>query len=115
MKLEELERVISPKTFSDYTLELLAETGDVLTSIQLDEKSAAEAKNGIDKITPSIKPIIAPTVPNNKYEMLYSLRRFSISLIPAIIQSTKINEITKKINAPMILLVIGLFNHSFVP
>ena len=48
-KLEELERVISPKTFSDYTLELLAETGDVLTSIQLDEKSAAEAKNGIDK------------------------------------------------------------------
>lgn len=48
-KLEELERIISPKTFSDYTLELLAETGDVLTSIQLDEKSAAEAKNGIDK------------------------------------------------------------------
>lgn len=48
-KLDELERVISPKTFSDYTLELLAETGDVLTSIQLDEKSAAEAKDGIDK------------------------------------------------------------------
>ena len=44
-KLEELERVISPKTFSDYTLELLAETGDVLTSIQLDEKSHILSKN----------------------------------------------------------------------
>ena len=48
-KLDELERVISPKTFSDYTLELLSETGDVLTAIQLDEKSAAETKEGIDK------------------------------------------------------------------
>ena len=48
-KLDELERVISPKTFSDYTLELLAETGDILVSIQLDAQSAAEVKEGLDK------------------------------------------------------------------
>lgn len=48
-KLEELERVISPKTFSDYTLELLAETGDILSSIALDEQSVVEdTKKGID-------------------------------------------------------------------
>lgn len=48
-KLEELERVISPKTFSDYTLELLAETGDILTSIKLDEESLAKEQKGVDK------------------------------------------------------------------
>lgn len=48
-KLDELERVISPKTFSDYTLELLAETGDILTSIKLDQESLAKEQEGIDK------------------------------------------------------------------
>lgn len=48
-KLDELERIISPKTFSDYTLELLAETGDILTSIKLDQDSLAKEQQGIDK------------------------------------------------------------------
>lgn len=48
-KLEELERVISSKTFSDFTLELLAETGDILTSIKLDEESIAKEQEGINK------------------------------------------------------------------
>lgn len=48
-KLDELERIISPKTFSDYTLELLAETGDILTSIKLDQESLAKEQQGIDK------------------------------------------------------------------
>lgn len=48
-KLEELEKVISPKTFSDFTLELLAETGDILTSIKLDEESIAKEKEGVNK------------------------------------------------------------------
>lgn len=47
--LEELKSIISPKTLSDYTLELLADMGDILTTVKNDQILAKQEKEGIDK------------------------------------------------------------------